>query len=411
MNPEHALLGAVLQGFPVAEINLTGADFDSPTLGELWALCQRRATAGEPVDPVTLRDHIGTIRGLQPMVLVDCINQCPLPANAPWYAQQIAEAATRRGLRNLGIRVQQLADESDRPAGDLIEDVRTHLDRLPSHRASATRSIGDLVPSLIDHIDRGAVSGTPTPWPDLDQLIRGWQPGRLYVVGARPGVGKSILGVDAALTTAGRGEAVFMASAEMPEDELGMRMVANLSRVSLSTMLGTKTEADWSKISTATARLAEMPIEIDDSSHQSLATIRQRCSDIRRRRTLGLVVVDYLQLLTPTNSKAQRQEQVNDLSRGLKVIAREMEVPVIALAQLNRANTARSDKTPVLTDLRESGGIEADADVVILLHRDEPPLDAEMTVLVAKNRGGPKGRFPLQVYGHQSRLADPTLYR
>lgn len=408
MNPEMALVGAVLQGVPAGDINISPGDFESPVLGELWAVIQRQTAAGTPVDPVTLVDHIGGVRGLTPLTMSDCISECPAPANATWYAQQVADASTRRGLRDIGIRAQQIAQESDRPAGDLIEDIRTGIDNLPHRRVAGARTVADMMPGLIDQLEHGIAHGTPTPWVDLDQLVRGWQRGRLYVVGARPGVGKSILGVDAALRTAREGQTVLMASVEMPEQELGMRMLANLSRISLSTLTADhKSEHDWERIGAASQKLASLPIEIDDSSQQSIATIRQRCRDIQRRGTLGLVVVDYLQLLTPTSTKIPRHEQVAEMSRQLKVLAREMDVPVIAMAQLSRAGSQRTEQKPLLTDLRESGSIEADADVVLLLHRDDgAEASAEVLVIVGKNRGGPRGEFPLAFYGHQSRLAD-----
>lgn len=404
MNPEQALIGAVLQGFPIADLIVAESDFESPALGAVWAVCQRRATSGQPVDPIVIKDDLIAMPRMDPMVILDCISACQLPANASWYAQQVTDAATRRSLRDFGIKAQQLSTESDRPAADLIEDARSALDRLPGRRAITTRMLADLMPDLTDQLDRGATSGHPSPWPDLDHMTRGWHPGRLYVVGARPGVGKSILGVDAALQVARDGKHVFMASAEMPEDELGTRMIANIGKISLSTLQGQKSETDWGRISWATNALMGLPIAIDDNSQQSVASIRTQCRDLKRKGELGLIVVDYLQLLTPADRKAPRQEQVADMSRSLKVLAREMEAPVIALAQLSRAQFQRTDKTPQLSDLRESGAIEADADVVLLLHRDEPPNDFEMTVHIAKNRHGPKGQFPLLVHGHHSRL-------
>lgn len=404
MSSEQALIGAVLQGFPVADLSVTESDFDSPTLGAVWTIFQRRASAGQPIDPIVIKDDLIAMPRMDPMIILDCISACAIPANAGHYAQQVTDAATRRSLRDFGIKAQQLSAESDRPASDLIEDARSALDRIGGRKATTIRMIADLMPDLTDQLDRGMSTGHTSPWPDLDHMIRGWHPGRLYVVGARPGIGKSILGVDAALRVARDGKHVFMASAEMPEDELGMRMIANIGKISLSTLQGTKSETDWGRISWATNALMGLPIAIDDSSQQSVASIRSQCRDLKRKGELGLIVVDYLQLLTPADRKAPRQEQVADMSRSLKVLAREMEAPVIALAQLSRAQFQRSDKTPQLSDLRESGSIEADADVVLLLHRDEPPDDYEMTVHIAKNRHGPKGQFPLMVHGHHSRL-------
>jgi replicative DNA helicase len=225
------------------------------------------------------------------------------------------------------------------------------------------------------------------------------------VVGARPGVGKSLLAVNVAANVTERfGRAVYMSSLEMSRKEVTQRILSAHARVDLKRLEdGKLTDSDWKAVSESSMAMESWPLYIDDSTPQTVATIRANVRDLSRKTTVAVVIVDYLQLLTPRDRRAPREQQVAEMSQGLKALAREQNVCVIAIASLNRGMTGRADKRPLLTDLRESGSIESDADLVVLMHRpdDESP---DLEVIVAKQRNGPLGECRLQLQGHYARL-------
>lgn len=233
--------------------------------------------------------------------------------------------------------------------------------------------------------------------------IGGWRPGALYVIGARPGVGKSVLGLQAAINMAAHG-AVALSSIEMTEAEIAARLVSQEANVPVGHLIDRKvTEDDWRRISTSHARMHALPIYVDDKTGVTPLNVRAHARTVGRRRALAGIVVDYLQLMTaPRGDKRPRHEVVSDFSRQLKLMAKEMQVPVIALSQLNRGSEQRSDKRPSIADLRESGAVEQDADVVMLLHSTEERPDV-LEVGVAKNRHGQRGAFQLTFEGAYQR--------
>ena len=410
LDAEVSLLGAAMSGYPHLDDLLDvvePADFYTPLNGELWAAISRVHGAGNQPDPVSVRIAVSADppRGFDPVRLLDMVSMCPLVAQAPYYAEQVATASGLRRIQAAAVKVGQIAstpgdiDEKREQARQAIDEATQGKD------ISKARSLADVLPGVIDIAQHGQKAMLPSGWPDLDRMIGGLAPGRLVVVGARPGVGKSLMGTNMALTFAHKhGHAVLLSSMEMPEHEVGQRLLSSHARVNLTSLqTGDVDERSWERIASHNAELIDMPITIDDTHEQTVTHIRRKARDVQRQRDdLALIVVDYLQLVkVPGAGHDNRAQALGEVSRGLKLLARETGACVVAMAQLNRE--AVRTQAPRASDLRESGSIEADADQVILLHHTDEKVP-ELTVIVDKNRHGPKGEATLRVEGHYATL-------
>ncbi|CAB4996809.1 unannotated protein [freshwater metagenome] len=290
-----------------------------------------------------------------------------------------------------------------------VTDRRTSEDYLP---------LRDIMGEALNEIEAisnrgGEMIGVPTGFIELDKLTNGLHPGQLVIVAARPALGKSTLGLDicrAASIKHGLASVIF--SLEMSRNEIVMRLLSAEAQVPLHHMrAGTMSDADWTKLASKMGTVSEAPLFIDDSPNMTLMEIRAKCRRLKQRHDLRLVVVDYLQLMTSGKRVESRQQEVSEFSRSLKLLAKELEVPVIAISQLNRGAEQRTDKRPLLADLRESGSLEQDADVVVLLHREdayerESPRAGEADFIVAKHRNGPTATVTVAFQGHYSRFVD-----
>lgn len=411
---EISVLGAAMSGANVDEISRTGlqpSDFRDPFRGDIWAAILRVHDAGNTPDVIQVRlaYDADNKRPCDPIALFRMTELVPVISSAAWYAQQVTNAAGHRAIVNAGIKVTQLGQT----IGDLDERreaARQAVDEACKGRnVTRARTLADVLPSVIETAEHGAASAIGTGWSDVDELIGGLAPGRLLVVGARPGVGKSLMGTNLALHVAHRHEhAALIASMEMPEDEVGQRLLATHANVNLTSLAtGKVTEPEWASIAAKHAEMAALPITIDDTPGQSVQHIRGRARDIQRTRDdLALIVVDYIQLMQTGGRSDNRAQELAEVSRGLKLLARESGACVVALAQVNR-EAARRDSRPRMSDLRESGAIEADADQVILLHQPDDNIP-RIEVIVDKNRHGPKGIRTLDVWGHYARLVQPA---
>jgi replicative DNA helicase len=255
--------------------------------------------------------------------------------------------------------------------------------------------------------------GVPTGFKRLDELTNGLHPGQLIVVAARPAIGKSTLGLDIARAAAIKHEVPsIIFSLEMGRSEIAMRLLSAEASIPLHHMRkGAVSPQDWATLAQVRGRINEAPLFIDDSPNMTLVEIRGKCRRLKERAGLGLVVIDYLQLMTSGKRVESRQQEVSEFSRALKLLAKELDVPVIAISQLNRGPEQRVDKKPMLSDLRESGSIEQDADMVILLHREDAydqhsPRAGEADFIVAKHRNGRTDTITVGFHGHFSRFAD-----
>jgi replicative DNA helicase len=272
--------------------------------------------------------------------------------------------------------------------------------------------------STVDEIEasghRGeGMTGVPTGFYELDELTHGLHPGQMIVIAARPAVGKSTFALDFARSAAIKNNlSTVMFSLEMGRNEIAMRLLSAEATIGLQDLRkGTIKDEQWSKIATTMGRMNDAPLFIDDSPNMSLMEIRAKCRRLKQQHDLKLVILDYLQLMSSGKKVESRQQEVSEFSRALKLLAKELQVPVIALSQLNRGSEQRQDKRPMVSDLRESGSIEQDADMVILLHREdvydkESPRAGEADILVAKHRNGPTKDIVVAFQGHYSRFAN-----
>lgn len=408
---ERDVLGALLYGAPVDQVAdiLRPDDFQSMTLDNVYRAVLRVAAAGGPVNPHSVRRCLDQAQVTYNPVELATLGAGLMTSQVEWYAGQLAEAAGMRRLRSAAIKIDQLG-QSAMPLEEASELARAAVDGAagPTRNSTQSLDVGEGLAEVIDIAQRGSGGGLSTPWPDLDRYIGGIYPGRLIVVGARPSVGKSLIGTNLAHHFAHvHQRAALLASLEMPRTEVTQRLLALHAKANLTDLMSGQTtdEATWERIAAAQSELAAMPLTVDASPHQSLAHLSKTTRDLKRRRpNLVLVVVDYLQLMATTGRVENRAQAVGELSRGLKLLAREMEVCVVAMAQLNRNPTAAKDTRPKMSDLRESGSIEADADQVVLLHQD-PKKPGEVECITDKNRHGPKGVCDLVVHGHYARLA------
>ncbi|MFI9588282.1 replicative DNA helicase [Streptomyces sp. NPDC052236] len=425
LDAEQSVLGGMLLSKDaiddVVEV-LEGEDFYRPAHGIVFNAILKLHGQDEPADPITVAaaltksGEIGRIGGSP--YLHTLVQSVPTAANAYHYAEIVHDRARLRRLVEAGTRITQMAYAADREVDEIADAAGAELHNAVQVREdSATVRVGDRYGDYIDRLEHlqknGAAKGVPTGMTDLDALTNGLQPGQLIIVAARPAMGKSTLALDFARACAikhSRPAAIF--SLEMGEAELLNRLTSAEARVGLHHLTsGDPTPEDWQRIAKAAPRIADAPLYLDVTANTTVMEIKAKCRRLQQRGGLDLVVVDYLQLMTSGRKTESRQVEVSDMSRQLKLLAKELKIPVVVLSQLNRGPEQRSDKKPVLSDLRESGSIEQDADVVILLHRedayDKTSVRAgEADLIVAKHRNGPTCTITAAALLHYSMFVD-----
>jgi replicative DNA helicase len=378
---------------------------------------------GEPVDTVTLADELqrrGTLDSVGGLVAItDLISQVPTAANAGYYARIVAEHALRRRLIDAGTYITRLGYDARTEADDAVDEAEATVFQV------AQRTYGRELAPMKDllsqawetiekrSINKAAITGLPTGFVDFDELTSGLQPGNLMILAARPGLGKSTLVTNMATHVAvDLRLPVVMFSLEMSQMELLERVLSSQARIDSNRLrTGRLRDDDWPKMSQAMGRLGEANFYIDDTAGINLMEIRSKCRRLKQQHGLQLIVIDYLQLMQSHRRVENRVQEVSEISRGLKVLAKELDTPVIALSQLSRKPEDRGDKKPMLSDLRESGSIEQDADIVAFIFRDdaydpEAATKGEAQLIVAKHRNGPLKTINLSFIGHQSRFAN-----
>jgi len=426
LEAEESLLGAMLlskEAIAAAVETVTADDFYKPAHAHLFEAILTLYGAGEPVDPTTVAEALrragvlDALGGRQSILRIQV--GTPAASNAGHYARIVADHALLRRLVAVGSEIAELGytlpddltEVLDR-AESLVFDVanRRQTTSLRGIHATLQDSLAHLE-ALFDH--DGRITGVPTGFRDLDEILLGWQPSNLIVVAARPGQGKTAFALGTATHAALHEQRpVVFFSLEMGYLELTQRILAAEAGVDSRLLrTGRIPEADWTRISTAVGRLAEAPLFIDDNPHLTVMDMRAKCRRLKAQHgDLGLVVVDYLQLMSTGRKAESRQVEVSELSRGLKVLARDLDVPVLALSQLNRSLEYRADKRPMLADLRESGALEQDSDIVAFIYRDdtyhpESPDRGTAEIIVAKHRNGPTGKIRLAFLEHLTRFA------
>jgi replicative DNA helicase len=415
LQAEESLLGAMLlkkDAIAAAAERLNASDFYSTAHGHIFTAIVALDTNGAPVDPVTVADELRASGLLDkiggPNRLVDLRVLCPATSNAGQYAKIIEDCAVLRRLIAAAGEIAETAYEGAHDVAATVDQAEASLFNV-AHGRRTESTITDMTALFTSGLDRlealyergDKITGIPTGFDDLDELLGGLQKQALYVIGGRPSMGKTALalgmaahaGLDVRTPT-------LVFSLEMGEFELFKRFVGSQARIDSKRLTnGNLTETDWSRIAKATEVFHGSPIEVVDNPHATLMEIRSKARRVKAKYgDLGAIVVDYMQLLE--GDGANRQEAVAKISRGLKILAREMDCAVIALSQLSRQLESRMDKRPILADLRESGSVEQDADVVMFVYRDEVyrpdgPDKGVAEVIIAKHRNGPQGTVRL----------------
>ena len=374
LGAEESLLGAMLlsRDAIVEAVQICSSDdFYKPAHGHVFDAVTSLYAQGEPADPITVADELrraGLVDAIGgPAVLISLQANCPAIGNAPRYARIVEEHALLRRLIGVASEIAELGYDMPEDVAAAVDKAETLVFQLGQRRVADTMApLRDLLAKSLDHLEalyeRGeSITGIPTGYVDLDERMAGLQPSNLIIVGARPSMGKTsfALGIVAHAAMDAR-TPVLMFSLEMSHHEITQRLLCAEARVDATRMRnGRLLETDWPKISHAIGRLGEAPIFVDDNPNLTIMDIRAKARRLKSREGLGLVVIDYLQLMTGRSKAESRQVEVSEISRGLKILARELEVPVIALSQLSRGLEARADKRPMLADLRESGCMPA----------------------------------------------------
>ena len=431
---EQSVLGAMMlakAAIDPANDLLTGRDFYRPAHELIFDTIVDLSSRGEPADAITVaaelqrRGEVARIGGAP--YLHTLVSGVSIAANVDYYAQIVREKAILRRLVEVGQRIAQLGQAGQGELADIVDRAQADVLAVDGSKgASDYRVISELIAPTIDEIEAlsarsGEIHGVPSGFPDLDRITTGFRGGQMIVVAARPGIGKSTLGLDfcrAASIKHKIPSAIF--SLEMTAAEITTRLLSAEGRVNVGAMRGGQmSDSDWRKISNVASKVNGAPIVIDDSPNMTMPDIRAKARRIQKEHGLGLLVIDYLQLMTSGKKVENRQVEVSEFSRQIKLLAKELDVPVVAISQLNRGSEQRTDKTPMLSDLRESGSIEQDADIVLLLHRGqrsgeeatsstgEAAVDrlGEADIIVAKNRSGPTSKVAVLFQGHYSRFA------
>lgn len=415
---EQAVLGALLLDHDRAALRLAEApqlketDFHDPAHGCVWAAVTAMSAASKAVDVITVFEHLraaGQAEAVGGLVYLNAMaGSVPSTTMAGTYARIVRDHAMRRALADVAGQVAQLANEPG-DVGILIDRSAALVTALERGDAgTGPRALSELVTERMGHwqdLSEGKVaSGISTGLPRLDKALGGGlKPGRVIVLAARPSVGKTSLATQIGLSVGAQGHGVLLLSQEMPAADLADRIVSNLGRVNLGRLAsGAMRDDDFGRLTDGIDRSSALPFYVDDQPALTLTTIRAKARQALQRLPLALLIVDYLQLCAPSGRQDNRHHQIEEISRGLKALAKELGITVLALSQLNRG---AADREPELADLKESGAIEEDADTVILLHPLEKQADGALTVLakLAKNRQGHRGRLSLAFTGETQR--------
>jgi replicative DNA helicase len=432
---EQALLGGLMLDHSawdkVADV-VSAGDFYRKDHRLIFAAIASLAEDSSPCDVVTVsefldnRGELEQAGGLE--YLATLANETPGAANARSYARILRERAMLRALISAGNEISGSAfSTSGRTAAELVDESERLVFEIAesgSRGRSGFRALKQILPDAVDRIDvlhqtQGDITGIPTGYTEFDKLTAGLQPGDLIVIAGRPSMGKTTLAINIAENAAiGSKVPAAIFSMEMPSQQLAFRMISSLGRVDQTHLrTGRFPDEDWSRINTAVQLMSDAPIFIDDTPGLSPTEIRARARRLQREHGLGLIVVDYLQLMSVPGSKENRATEISEISRSLKGLAKELAVPIIALSQLNRSVEQRNDKRPVMSDLRESGAIEQDADLIVFIYREEvynqdTPRKGIADISIAKQRNGPIGDFPLTFVGRYTKFENwvPDAY-
>jgi replicative DNA helicase len=427
LDAEESVLGAMMLSpgaiGAVSEL-LDAGDFYRESHAKIYRAALALYARGEPVDAITLVDALeergeledagGRVRIHELAALV------PATANAAHYARIVREMATLRGLIRAGQEIAQLGWERPGEAHELVDQAEQVIFELSQSRVTGEFAhIEGLLKESFERItalyEAGEeITGVPSGFRDVDRLTSGFQPGNLIILAARPSMGKSGFALCTAANIAVRRETpVALFTLEMSKSEVTQRLMCSEAKVESQRLRNGKLAADdWPRLTAACDKLAKAPVYVDDTGSITMMEIRSKARRLKSKEpNLGLVIVDYIQLMTSGSTVENRVQEVSQISRNLKVLARDLDVPVLALSQLSRAVEQRHDKRPILSDLRESGSIEQDADLVFFIYRDEYYNDETdqqgiAEIHLAKHRNGPTGTEKVAFMSRYAKFAD-----
>ena len=438
---EQSLLGALLldnQAFDRVADLVTGEDFYRDDHRRIWRHIARLIEAAKPADVVTVSESVEASEDKDktggPAYLGALAQNTPSALNIRRYAELVRERAVQRRLAQVATGI---AEEALNPAGkevgQLLDEAESRIFQIAESGARRDQGLLEIKPVLakvferIDHLyhrdNQSDVTGVPTGYTRIDQMTSGLQAGDLVIIAARPSMGKTALALNIAEHVAvDNGLPVAIFSMEMSSTQLAMRMLGSIARVDQHKMrTGRLNDKEWGDLSDAMAKLHETPLFIDEGGALTALEVRARARRLKRQYSkLGLIVIDYLQLMAASSQGENRATEISEISRSLKAMAKELDVPVVALSQLNRAVDQRPDRRPVMSDLRESGAIEQDADVIMFIYREvvyKPDLPEDQRglaeVIIGKQRNGPIGTIKLTFLGQHTRFEnyqDPGSY-
>jgi replicative DNA helicase len=408
---ERTVLGAILvdnAAFNSAVEILSREDFYRDAHRRIFEAMAVLAERSQPIDLVTLKDELGRRSALEAVggatFLAGLVDGVPRITSVEHWSRLIKEKAVLRNLIHAGNRIVQSCFEGeDEPAALLDQAEKAIFDIAERRIRQGFVDMGEIVKESFRTIDqlsqsKDVVTGLATGFVDIDEMTSGLQKGELVIIAARPAMGKTSFCLNVAQHAAQRaGETVGLFSLEMSRAQLALRLLCADARIDAHRLrTGKLTEKDWARLAKAYTDLSQAPIFIDDSATITPLEMRAKCRRLKAEHGLGLVIVDYLQLVTSGGRNENRQQELSAISRSMKGLAKELEVPVVALSQLSRAPEARTDRRPVLSDLRESGAIEQDADIVMFIYREEEYKATDENrgiaeIIIGKQRNGPTG--------------------
>ncbi|WP_406029233.1 replicative DNA helicase [Nocardioides sp. NBC_00850] len=426
MAAEQAVLGSMLiSKDAIADVSetLRGTDFYRPTHETIYDAIIDLYGRGEPADMVTVADELRRKAELERIggapYLHTLASNVPIAANAGYYGEIVREKSVLRRLVEAGTKIVQIGYAGEGEVDNIVDEAQAEVFKLTDKRSGEDYSpLADIMDGVLDEIEaisnrEAGLYGVPTGFADFDELTNGFHGGQMIIVAARPAMGKSTLALDfcRAASIHNNLTSVFF-SLEMSRSEITMRLLSAEAKVPLNHIRnGNMSDDDWNKLARKMGEVSSAPMFIDDSPNMTMMEIRSKARRLKQRHDLRLIVIDYLQLMSSGKKVESRQLEVSEFSRQIKLLAKELEVPIIALSQLNRGSEQRADKRPAVSDLRESGSLEQDADMVVLLHRDdvyekESTRPGEADVIIAKHRNGPTRDLVVAFQGHYSRFVD-----
>jgi replicative DNA helicase len=427
---EQAVLGAIiLEGESITKAIdvLSPEDFYKEPHRKIYTAMLELFDKNEPIDLITLSEHLKDKGVLEETGGISYLSQLatvvPTSANIRYHAKVVREKALLRAIIRSCTDIVSKVYEMPEDAEEMVDYAERLIFEISEKRTNANfYQMKDVVKNTFKMIEtmydkKAVITGVPSGFKDLDELTSGFQPGDLIIIGGRPGMGKTAFSLNIAQHVGiEMGEPVAFFSLEMSKEQVAMRLLSSLAMVnSVALRKGFITKKDWEKLTDAAVRLSEAPIYIDDSSQISVLEIRAKARRLKMEKgRLSLIIIDYLQLMRGRTSYDIREQEIAEISRSLKAMAKELKVPVIALSQLNRSVEKTSDRKPTLANLRESGAIEQDADVIIFLYRDEvynkknPANKGKAEVIVAKQRNGPTDTVYLTFLSDYTRFLDYT---